>query len=319
MCVTPFTAKTAIYRHFEMDPRGENQNSFFPEHQQYYNVNYYGSQFYCDEPQPQTQPQYFYLQDLQQSQPQVESAGASMQKSFEESNEGATTSGKRKKTLNMRHFHTPKRSTWSICGKRTTTNWKVKNARKVWAKIVDDLNAKFEGNRTVDKCMRKIKYLIDKYKEKKDWNRKQSGGNLKKSPFYDEIDEVLGCRDFVTFNNVKESAVPSPNASTASAGASTNTSASSSPKGSVTDSDVANNEKIARRCPKGTKAAQEKKKYSSRTRGKRDSIYLGGGSRSKGDKLTTVLEEMQKSQAEQIKMMSQFMGAMVEVMKNTKS
>ena len=105
-----------------------------------------------------------------------------------------------------------------------------KNARRVWAKIVDDLNARFEGNRAVDKCMHKIKYLINKYKEKKDWNCKQSGGNLKKSPFYDEIDEVLRCRDFVTFNNVKESAVPSPNASTASAGANASISASSSPK-----------------------------------------------------------------------------------------
>ena len=137
-----------------------------------------------------------------------------------------------------------------------------KNARRVWAKIVDDLNARFEGNRTVDKCMRKIKYLIDKYKEKKDWNRKQSGGNLKTSPFYDEIDEVLGCCDFVTFNNVKESAVPSPNASTASAGANASSSASSSPKGSVTDSNVANNEKSPdnvrkerRQCEKRTNTA----------------------------------------------------------------
>ena len=89
-----------------------------------------------------------------------------------------------------------------------------KNARKVWNKIVDDLNTRFKSNRTVDKCMGKIKYLIDNYKEKKDWNRNQSGGNYRKSPFYDEIDEVLGCRDFVTFSNVKESAVVSPNAST---------------------------------------------------------------------------------------------------------
>ena len=247
MCVTPFTAKTAIYRHFEMDPRGENQNSFFPEHQQYYNVNYYGSQFYCDEPQPQTQPQYFYLQDLQQSQPQVESAGASMQKSFEESSEGATTSGKRKKNTKYETFPYTEEKYLVNLWKENHDQLESKNARKVWAKIVDDLNAKFEGNRTVDKCMRKIKYLIDKYKEKKDWNRKQSGGNLKKSPFYDEIDEVLGCRDFVTFNNVKESAVPSPNASTASAGASANTSASSSPKGSVTDSDVANKVSMIRK------------------------------------------------------------------------
>jgi len=38
-----------------------------------------------------------------------------------------------------------------------------------------------------------------------------------------------------------------------------------------------------------------------------------------GDKLTNVLEEMQKSQGEQMKMMSQFMGAMVEAMKNAKN
>ena len=72
---------------------------------------------------------------------------------------------------------------------------------------MDALNTRFKSTRTVDKCMRKIKYLMIKYKEKKDWNRNQSGGNLRKSPFYDEIDEVLGCRDFVTFSNVKERVV----------------------------------------------------------------------------------------------------------------
>ena len=108
---------------------------------------------------------------------------------------------------------------------------------------MDDLNTRFKSNRTVDKCMRKIKYLINKYKEKKDWNRNQSGGNLRKSPFNDEIDEVRGCRDFVTFSNVKESAVVSSNVSTSSASTSASTSAWSSPKGSVVDSNVANHEK----------------------------------------------------------------------------
>ena len=86
----------------------------------------------------------------------------------------------------------------------------------MWTKIVEELNAQFSNNRTVDKCMHKMKYIIDKYKEKKDWNRKQTGGNLRKSQFYDEIDEILGCRDFVTFNNVKESG----SSSSASAGCS---------------------------------------------------------------------------------------------------
>ena len=92
----------------------------------------------------------------------------------------------------------------------------------MWTKIVDELNAQFGNNRTVDKCMRKMKYIIDKYKEKKDWNRKQSGGHLRKSSFYDEIDEILGCRDFVTFNNVKESA----SSSSSSAGCSSSSSPS---------------------------------------------------------------------------------------------
>ena len=83
-----------------------------------------------------------------------------------ESNEGAQTSGKRKST---------KYETFPHAEERYLVNWwkeyhdqlESKNARKVWNKIVDDLNTRFKSNRTVYKCRRKIKYLIDKYKEKK--------------------------------------------------------------------------------------------------------------------------------------------------------
>ena len=47
-----------------------------------------------------------------------------------------------------------------------------------------------------------MKYLIDAYKEKKEWNKNQTGGNLRKSVFYDEIDAVLRCRDIVTLRHV---------------------------------------------------------------------------------------------------------------------
>ena len=50
--------------------------------------------------------------------------------------------------------------------------------------------------------MKKIKSLIERYKEAKEWNRKQTGGSKKKSLFYDEIAAVLGCRDIVTLTNV---------------------------------------------------------------------------------------------------------------------
>ncbi|KAL9961877.1 hypothetical protein ACROYT_G030909 [Oculina patagonica] len=79
-----------------------------------------------------------------------------------------------------------------------------KESRNAWRKICEDLNARAKTSRNVDKCMIKMKYLIDKYKAAKEWNRKQTGGSIKKSLFYDEIDTILGCRDIVTVQYVSE-------------------------------------------------------------------------------------------------------------------
>ena len=49
-----------------------------------------------------------------------------------------------------------------------------------------------------------MQYWIGRYKEAKDWNRRQSGGNRKQSVFYEEIDQVLGCRDGVTLRHVAQ-------------------------------------------------------------------------------------------------------------------
>ena len=37
-----------------------------------------------------------------------------------------------------------------------------------------------------------MKYLVDKYMERKDWNRKQSGGSIWNSPHYVEIQSASG-------------------------------------------------------------------------------------------------------------------------------
>ena len=42
-----------------------------------------------------------------------------------------------------------------------------KDSRNVWREIAEAINNKFKTNKTVDKCSRKIKSLIDAYKEKK--------------------------------------------------------------------------------------------------------------------------------------------------------
>ena len=110
----------------------------------------------------------------------------------------------------------------------------------------------------------------------------------------------------------------SPNASTSSARTSASTSASSPPKGSVVDSNVANHEKSPDDVRK--ELGQHKKRRNTAAEHEDSTIASTlEGVKEQGDKLTNVLEEMQKSQGEQMKMMSQFMGAMVEAMKNAKN
>jgi len=77
-----------------------------------------------------------------------------------------------------------------------------KDNRKVWDAIALQINTKFKLNRGTDKYKQKMKYLIDRYKIAKDWNKKQSGGQRRESPYYNKIDEVLGCRDVVTLSHV---------------------------------------------------------------------------------------------------------------------
>jgi len=75
-----------------------------------------------------------------------------------------------------------------------------REARKAWDDVAKQMNILFCKKRSTDKYQKKMKYLIERYKQAKDWNSKQSGGNIKKSVHYDEIDQVLGCRDIVTLS-----------------------------------------------------------------------------------------------------------------------
>lgn len=104
-----------------------------------------------------------------------------------------------------------------------------RESRQAWRKICEELNTRTNANKNVEKCMKKMKYLIDKYKVAKEWNRKQTGGSIRKSVFYDEIDAILGCRDIVTLNHVSEAG--------SSASSSLNTS-SSSASGDDANADV---------------------------------------------------------------------------------
>ena len=79
-----------------------------------------------------------------------------------------------------------------------------KDAWKIWEEIAWEINRRFGTTCSGEKCQKKMKYLIERYKKAKDWNSHQTGGHRWKTVFYDEIDAVLGCRDVVTLRNVAE-------------------------------------------------------------------------------------------------------------------
>ena len=153
-----------------------------------------------------------------------------------------------------------------------------KESRVAWSEIAEKLNARFTSKsplRTSESAKKKMKYLIDRYKKAKDWNKSHSGGNAKYPPFYKEIDEVLCNRDIVTLQHVAEAGC---SASGESEGASTSDSQSSD--------NVANNQGRARWADEkkdkkegcGRGARRRRKKASQSCRG-RDGISAAGHGR----------------------------------------
>ena len=58
-----------------------------------------------------------------------------------------------------------------------------RESRKTWVWIAEKISTTLHSNKAADKCIRKMKHIIERYKKAKDWNENQSGGNLKKSVF----------------------------------------------------------------------------------------------------------------------------------------
>lgn len=187
-----------------------------------------------------------------------------------------------------------------------------KDSRKFWSKLVDELNENYHNNRAVEKCKRRVKYLIEKYKERKDWNKKQTGGSLWKSPFYDEIDAVLGVRDVVALERVGEAGSSSSDQasdeqSTSSSSPGTST---ASPKGTVNNEETQEN----RRKRKKSKAADKRSKEEEEPEDKLLKTLT-----EQGDRMAEVIDKMQDAQSRQMEVMNGFMKAMTEMMKNNKS
>ena len=160
----------------------------------------------------------------------------------------------------------------------------------------------------MEKCKRKMKCLVDKYKECKDWNQKQSGGSIWKSLHYDEVDAVLGVRDLIMFSNVAGAGSENSNTSnTTSQEESSSGTSSPSPSPANTSSSSAESEKESRRMRKKRKTPQTPD-TENETKKVMKTIT------DQGERIAGVMEKMQEAQAKQMDMMTKFMGAMLEIL-----
>ena len=191
-----------------------------------------------------------------------------------------------------------------------------KDSRNAWREIAEAINNKFKTNKMVDKCLRKIKYLIDAYKEKKEWNRKQTGGNLRKSIFHDEIDAVLGCRDVVTLKHVQETGDTSSAISSADSDSPLNLSAESCREEALNPKETAVPPKSRLERKKGQ--GKRKRKMNEAEDGDGDEHFRRAFDeiKSQGERVASSMENMQEMQMRQMDCMNQFTGDFLKAFKD---
>ena len=180
-----------------------------------------------------------------------------------------------------------------------------KDSRKAWDEIVRALNEKQGITKTVDQCQRKLKHLKNLYKEKKDWNRKQSGGNIRKSPHYDAIDAVLGCRDVITCNKLRQVGITTPepalDAEHTPEGRSTPLPATPSSTNSESSAETTRRKerKNQRKRPRAAESDSEDEGF-------KDALKKLS---SADDSLSRAIEGMENAQAQQNQLMTQLLGS----------
>lgn len=180
-----------------------------------------------------------------------------------------------------------------------------RESRKTWAWIAEKISKTLQSNKTADKCIRKMKYIIERYKNAKDWNKNQTGGSLRKSVYYDEVDKILGCRDLVTFNHVAEAGNSGESATEIVVESSGEASTSSSPSVPQTPAEK-------RRASKKGKRAS-KRKAPDNDSDEEFKMALKDV-RQQGEKVAAFMDSLQQSQTQQLAMMNQFMGSIVKIL-----
>ena len=201
------------------------------------------------------------------------------------------------------------------------TRLESRHARQVWEEIAQEISKIRKV--TSAQCQRKMKYLKDRYKEAKDQNRHKTGGEQKTLPFYDEIDSVLGCRDILTFSHIEESAPGSSSSSPNSNGK----------EGGPEDDETVDDEELEQslaifglKRKKERKSQRDKRKHAKGAKAPRkeqeegDTLFRESMKKlqEQGDKISGLLESMERNQAQQLQLMNQFMNNFMQAMQSSK-
>jgi len=191
-----------------------------------------------------------------------------------------------------------------------------KDSRKAWEEVTRLLNERQKTKKSVDQCQRKMKHLRTLYKESRDWNRRQSGGNIRKSPHFDVLDAILGCRDIVTCNKVQQAGMGKANTG-ASNGGESELSSTSSPTPSASSS-VSESEIMKRKERKNTKVRAKKRLVADSTSDSEEDSFRQAMKKltADGDRMGALMESMQQSQAQQVKLMEGLLGSFNKYMEH---
>ena len=286
-----------------------------------------GHRFYAPDYYPQFPYSYSMYSPNSYSAEQYQQAATCSQSESPASFEGNETSPDSEKQPGKKSYDTWSQDQQKLLVQLWAENHEFiesKESHNAWRNVCENLNARAKTSRTVDKCMKKMKYLIDKYKATKEWNRKQTGGSIKQSLFYDEIDKILGCRDIVTLQYVSEAGA-SINQPCSSAGSSSNggesgdSQPSTSQENSVASSPASSEEKkkeMRRERKKQTKKRarpededddEERIEFSESLKCFRESEEKLGA---------FMADNFSKMQKDQMTMMGQFLGALTDYMTN---
>ena len=200
------------------------------------------------------------------------------------------------------------------------TRLESRHARQVWEEIAQEISKIRKV--TSAQCQRKMKYLKDRYKEAKDHNPHKTGGERKTSPFYDEIDSVLECRDIVTFCHIEESAPGSSSSSPNSNGK------EEGPEDDETVDDEEFEQSLAAfglNRKKERKSQHDERKRAKDAKAPRKEQEEGNTLfresmkklQEQGGKISGLLESMERNQAQQLQLMNQFMNNFMQAMQSS--